>query len=63
MEDMSSYDFICDLSDSFDGIAHAFYITEFELSGVSYEWLCDELGVYKPKQREYVLFLIFLEHY
>ncbi|KAL9109126.1 MAG: hypothetical protein Q9227_006217 [Pyrenula ochraceoflavens] len=41
------------LCDSFEGITHSLCTTEFELSRVSYEWLCDKLEVYKPMQREY----------
>lgn len=48
------YDFTRCLCDSFEGITHSLYTTEFELSRVSYEWLCDELEVYKPMQRESV---------
>ncbi|KAI4224424.1 MAG: hypothetical protein LQ349_007248 [Xanthoria aureola] len=33
-------------------ITHSLYTTEFELFRVSYEWLCDELEVYKPIQRD-----------
>jgi glutaminyl-tRNA synthetase len=49
-----TYDFTHCLCDSFEGITHSLCTTEFELSRVSYEWLCDKLGVYKPMQREYV---------
>ncbi|WEW55607.1 Glutaminyl-tRNA synthetase [Emydomyces testavorans] len=48
-----TYDFTHCLCDSFEGITHSLCTTEFELSRESYEWLCDELGVYKPMQREY----------
>ncbi|CAL8576581.1 hypothetical protein XPA_002456 [Xanthoria parietina] len=48
-----TYDFTHCLCDSFEGITHSLCTTEFELSRVSYEWLCDELEVYKPMQREY----------
>lgn len=47
-----TYDFTHCLCDSFEGITHSLCTTEFELSRVSYEWLCDELEVYKPMQRE-----------
>ena len=49
-----TYDFAHCLCDSFEGITHSLCTTEFELSRVSYEWLCDKLEVYKPMQREYV---------
>jgi len=49
-----TYDFTHCLCDSFEGITHSLCTTEFELSRVSYEWLCDKLEVYKPMQREYV---------
>ncbi|KAL2833425.1 tRNA synthetases class I, catalytic domain-containing protein [Aspergillus cavernicola] len=32
---------------------HSLCTTEFGLSRVSYNWLCDTLGVYRPMQREY----------
>ncbi|KAI1981517.1 Glutaminyl-tRNA synthetase [Ophidiomyces ophidiicola] len=48
-----TYDFTHCLCDSFERITHSLCTTEFELSRESYEWLCDELGVYKPMQREY----------
>lgn len=53
-----TYDFTHCLCDSFEGLTHSLCTTEFELSRVSYDWLCDKLGVYKPMQREYV-FLFF----
>jgi len=54
-----TYDFTHCLCDSFEGITHSLCTTEFELSRVSYEWLCDKLGVYKPMQREYVFLFSF----
>ena len=48
-----TYDFAHCLCDSEEGITHSLCTTEFELSRVSYEWLCDKLEVYKPMQREY----------
>ncbi|OAX80348.1 glutamine-tRNA ligase [Emergomyces africanus] len=48
-----TYDFTHCLCDSFEGVTHSLCTTEFELSRVSYEWLCDKLEVYKPMQREY----------
>ena len=47
-----TYDFTHCLCDSFEGISHSLCTTEFELSRVSYEWLCDRLEVYRPMQRE-----------
>ncbi|KAI9760232.1 MAG: hypothetical protein M1835_000214, partial [Candelina submexicana] len=48
-----TYDFTHCLCDSFEEISHSLCTTEFQLSRVSYEWLCDELEIYKPMQREY----------
>ena len=48
-----TYDFTHCLCDSFEGITHSLCTTEFELSRVSYEWLNNELDVYRPMQREY----------
>ncbi|KAI9893547.1 MAG: hypothetical protein M1814_006343 [Vezdaea aestivalis] len=48
-----TYDFTHCLCDSFEGITHSLCTTEFELSRVSYEWLCDKVKIYKPMQREY----------
>ncbi|PGH30609.1 glutamine-tRNA ligase [[Emmonsia] crescens] len=48
-----SYDFTHCLCDSFEDVTHSLCTTEFELSRESYEWLCDELEVYKPMQREF----------
>ncbi|KAJ5083697.1 hypothetical protein N7456_013124 [Penicillium angulare] len=48
-----TYDFTHCLCDSIEGITHSLCTTEFELSRVSYEWLCDKLEVYRPMQREY----------
>lgn len=47
-----TYDFTHCLVDSFEGITHSLCTTEFELSRVSYNWLCDKLEVYRPMQRE-----------
>ncbi len=47
-----TYDFTHCLCDSFEGISHSLCTTEFQLSRVSYEWLCDAVKVYKPMQRE-----------
>ena len=49
-----TYDFTHCLCDSFEDISHSLCTTEFQLSRVSYEWLCDAVQVYKPMQREYV---------
>ncbi|KAI9760752.1 MAG: hypothetical protein M4579_001490 [Chaenotheca gracillima] len=48
-----TYDFTHCLCDSFEDITHSLCTTEFELSRVSYEWLCDKVKIYKPMQREY----------
>ena len=48
-----TYDFTHCLCDSIEGITHSLCTTEFELSRVSYEWLCDAVEVYKPMQREF----------
>ena len=47
-----TYDFTHCLVDSFENISHSLCTTEFQLSRVSYEWLCDAVRVYKPMQRE-----------
>lgn len=47
-----TYDFTHFLVDSSEEITHSLCTTEFELSRVSYNWLCDKLGVYQPMQRE-----------
>ncbi|KDN48115.1 hypothetical protein RSAG8_03131, partial [Rhizoctonia solani AG-8 WAC10335] len=48
-----TYDFTHCLVDSFENISHSLCTTEFILSRVSYEWLCDAVKVYKPRQSEY----------
>ncbi|EPX73219.1 cytoplasmic glutaminyl-tRNA ligase Qrs1 [Schizosaccharomyces octosporus yFS286] len=48
-----TYDFTHCLVDSFENITHSLCTTEFILSRVSYEWLCNSLEVYCPAQREY----------
>ncbi|KAL4938692.1 hypothetical protein BDV06DRAFT_214896 [Aspergillus oleicola] len=48
-----TYEFTHCLVDSLEGITHSLCTTEFELSRISYDWLCDRLGVYRPMQREY----------
>ncbi|THH16439.1 hypothetical protein EW146_g4195 [Bondarzewia mesenterica] len=48
-----TYDFTHCLVDSFENISHSLCTTEFIASRVSYEWLCDAVEVYKPRQSEY----------
>ncbi|SSD61129.1 probable Glutamine--tRNA ligase [Saccharomycodes ludwigii] len=48
-----TYDFTHCLVDSFENITHSLCTTEFYLSRESYEWLCDQVHVYRPAQREY----------
>ncbi|THH11712.1 hypothetical protein EW145_g470 [Phellinidium pouzarii] len=48
-----TYDFTHCLVDSFENISHSLCTLEFVLSRVSYEWLCDTLEVYKPRQSEF----------
>lgn len=48
-----TYDFTHCLVDSFENITHSLCTTEFILSRESYEWLCDALDVYKPRQYEF----------
>lgn len=48
-----TYDFTHCLVDSFENISHSLCTTEFILARESYEWLCDALDVYKPRQYEY----------
>ncbi|KAF8639647.1 hypothetical protein AX17_000912 [Amanita inopinata Kibby_2008] len=48
-----TYDFTHCLVDSFENISHSLCTTEFIASRQSYEWLCDSLEVYKPRQSEY----------
>ncbi|WFD00806.1 glutamine--tRNA ligase [Malassezia yamatoensis] len=48
-----TYDFTHCLVDSLENISHSLCTTEFILSRESYEWLCDALEVYKPRQYEY----------
>lgn len=49
----STYDFTHCLVDSFENISHSLCTTEFIQARESYEWLCDALEVYKPRQSEY----------
>lgn len=48
-----TYDFTHCLVDSIENISHSLCTTEFILLRESYEWLCDQLHVYRPAQREY----------
>ncbi|SCU87378.1 LAME_0D09868g1_1 [Lachancea meyersii CBS 8951] len=48
-----TYDFTHCLVDSLENITHSLCTTEFYLSRESYEWLCDQLHVFRPAQREY----------
>ncbi|KAF8557039.1 glutaminyl-tRNA synthetase [Imleria badia] len=48
-----TYDYTHCLVDSFENISHSLCTTEFMTSRQSYEWLCDALEVYKPKQSEF----------
>lgn len=48
-----TYDFTHCLVDSFENITHSLCTTEFYLSRQSYEWLCDQVHVFRPAQREY----------
>lgn len=48
-----TYDFTHCLVDSFENISHSLCTTEFILSRESYEWLCDAVQVYKPRQYEF----------
>ncbi|CDH09291.1 probable Glutamine--tRNA ligase [Zygosaccharomyces bailii ISA1307] len=48
-----TYDFTHCLVDSFENITHSLCTTEFYLSRESYEWLCDQVQVFRPTQREY----------
>ncbi|KAF9247380.1 glutaminyl-tRNA synthetase [Melanogaster broomeanus] len=48
-----TYDYTHCLVDSFENISHSLCTTEFVTSRQSYDWLCDALEVYKPKQSEF----------
>ncbi|KAF8165525.1 glutamine-tRNA ligase [Crassisporium funariophilum] len=48
-----TYDFTHCLVDSMENISHSLCTTEFIASRQSYDWLCDSLEVYKPRQSEY----------
>ncbi|AMD20126.1 HCL025Wp [Eremothecium sinecaudum] len=48
-----TYDFTHCLVDSIENITHSLCTSEFYLSRESYEWLCDQVHVFRPAQREY----------
>ncbi|KAG6869339.1 hypothetical protein C0993_000092 [Termitomyces sp. T159_Od127] len=48
-----TYDFTHCLVDSIENISHSLCTTEFIASRQSYEWLCDAVDVYRPRQSEY----------
>ncbi|KAF8314698.1 glutamine-tRNA ligase [Clavulina sp. PMI_390] len=48
-----TYDYTHCLVDSFENISHSLCTVEFVQSRQSYEWLCDAVEVYKPRQSEY----------
>ncbi|EPS43481.1 hypothetical protein H072_2511 [Dactylellina haptotyla CBS 200.50] len=48
-----TYDFTHCLCDSFENITHSLCTTEFITARESYDWLCDALEIYKPRQSEY----------
>ncbi|KAG8964378.1 hypothetical protein FRC03_001862, partial [Tulasnella sp. 419] len=48
-----TYDFTHCLVDSFENITHSLCTTEFITARQSYEWLCDAVEVYKPRQSEF----------
>ncbi|KAF9006565.1 glutamine-tRNA ligase [Cyathus striatus] len=48
-----TYDFTHCLVDSMENISHSLCTTEFIASRQSYDWLCDALEVYKPRQSEF----------
>ncbi|KAF8341519.1 glutamine-tRNA ligase [Cantharellus anzutake] len=48
-----TYDFTHCLVDSMESISHSLCTTEFVQARESYEWLCDALEVYKPRQSEF----------
>ncbi|ODO08942.1 glutamine-tRNA ligase [Cryptococcus wingfieldii CBS 7118] len=48
-----TYDFTHCLCDSFENITHSLCTIEFIPARESYEWLCDALSVYKPRQYEF----------
>ncbi|KAH0587775.1 hypothetical protein H2248_006533 [Termitomyces sp. 'cryptogamus'] len=48
-----TYDFTHCLVDSIENISHSLCTTEFIASRQSYEWLCDAVDVFRPRQSEY----------
>ena len=48
-----SYDFAHGQSDSLEGITHSICTLEFEHHRPLYDWLCENLGIYHPKQIEF----------
>ncbi|EFR04038.1 glutaminyl-tRNA synthetase [Nannizzia gypsea CBS 118893] len=48
-----TYEYCHCVCDSFENITHSLCTTEFELSRESYDWVVNELDIYKPMQREY----------
>ncbi|KAG5648904.1 hypothetical protein DXG03_000253 [Asterophora parasitica] len=48
-----TYDFTHCLVDSIENISHSLCTTEFIASRQSYEWLCDAVDVFRPRQNEY----------
>lgn len=48
-----TYDFTHCLCDSFENISHSLCTVEFIPARESYEWLCDAVSVYKPRQYEF----------
>ncbi|KAL1405406.1 Glutaminyl-tRNA synthetase [Vanrija albida] len=48
-----TYDFTHCLCDSFENITHSLCTTEFIPARESYEWVCDAVEVYKPRQYEF----------
>ncbi|KAI9681608.1 MAG: hypothetical protein M1829_000805 [Trizodia sp. TS-e1964] len=48
-----TYDFTHCLCDSMEKITHSLCTMEFRTARESYDWLCDQLELYRPMQREY----------
>lgn len=47
-----TYDFAHALCDSIEQITHSLCTTEFQMKREVYEWLCESLDVYTPRQSE-----------
>jgi glutaminyl-tRNA synthetase len=47
------YDFAHPLSDSIEGITHSLCSIEYEIHRPLYDWMCETLGVYHPRQIEF----------